>query len=130
MSEAEVVRFEVEGVVGIITVDYPPVNALGPGVREGIIASVDKGNADPAVKEQWTRYYTNLAQQEWGHARLGTAAAEEVIKKISEVPAQSECAALTRLVDERANRSVDDYHAREKKYDRRTNHGLNPSGTP
>ena len=50
MSEPEVVRFEVEGVVGIITVDYPPVNALGPGVREGIIASVDKGNADPAVK--------------------------------------------------------------------------------
>ena len=50
MSEPEVVRFEVEGVVGIITVDYPPVNALGPGVREGIIASVDRGNADPTVK--------------------------------------------------------------------------------
>ncbi len=50
MSEAEVVRFEVEDGIGVITVDYPPVNALGPGVREGIIASVDKGNADPAVK--------------------------------------------------------------------------------
>jgi 3-hydroxyacyl-CoA dehydrogenase len=50
MSEAEVVRFDVEDGIGVITVDYPPVNALGPGVREGIIASVDKGNADPAVK--------------------------------------------------------------------------------
>ncbi|MEQ1774712.1 MAG: 3-hydroxyacyl-CoA dehydrogenase NAD-binding domain-containing protein, partial [Burkholderiales bacterium] len=28
----------------------PPVNSLGPGVREGIIASVEKGNADPNVK--------------------------------------------------------------------------------
>ena len=50
MSEAEVVRFDVEDGIGVITVDYPPVNALGPGVREGIIASVDKGNADPTVK--------------------------------------------------------------------------------
>ncbi|HTD91712.1 MAG TPA: enoyl-CoA hydratase-related protein, partial [Burkholderiales bacterium] len=50
MSEAEVVRFDVEDGIGVITVDNPPVNSLGPGVREGIIASVDKGNADPKVK--------------------------------------------------------------------------------
>ncbi len=50
MSEAEVVRFDVEDGVGVITVDYPPVNALGPGVREGIIAAVGKGEADPTVK--------------------------------------------------------------------------------
>jgi 3-hydroxyacyl-CoA dehydrogenase len=50
MSEAPVVRFEVEDGIGVITVDNPPVNALGPGVREGIIESVDKGNADPSVK--------------------------------------------------------------------------------
>jgi len=50
MSEPEVVRFEVEDGVGVITVDNPPVNSLGPGVREGIIASVEKGNADPSVK--------------------------------------------------------------------------------
>src|SRR6266581_1372390 len=46
----ELVRFERDGDVGIITVDNPPVNALSPGVPEGILASVDKGNADPAVK--------------------------------------------------------------------------------
>src|SRR5687767_13007484 len=48
-EEAPVVRFEVEDGIGVITVDNPPVNALGPGVREGIIESVDKGNADPKV---------------------------------------------------------------------------------
>src|SRR5262245_55699518 len=50
MSEPAVVRFEVEDGIGVITVDNPPVNALGPGVREGIIEAVDKGNADPNVK--------------------------------------------------------------------------------
>src|SRR4029450_7023439 len=50
MPEAQVVRFEVEDGVGVITVDNPPVNALGPGVREGIIESVEKGLADPNVK--------------------------------------------------------------------------------
>ena len=50
MSEAQVVRYEVEDGIGVITVDYPPVNALGPGVSEGIVAAVDKGKADPAVR--------------------------------------------------------------------------------
>src|SRR6185503_620350 len=49
MSEAQVVRYEVQDGIGVITVDYPPVNALGPGVREGIIEAVEKGTADPNV---------------------------------------------------------------------------------
>jgi 3-hydroxyacyl-CoA dehydrogenase len=50
MAEGELVRFEVVDGVGIITVDNPPVNALSPGVPDGIVAAVDRGNADPAVK--------------------------------------------------------------------------------
>jgi 3-hydroxyacyl-CoA dehydrogenase len=50
MAEGELVRFESENGIGIITVDNPPVNALSPGVPEAIVAAVDKGNADPAVK--------------------------------------------------------------------------------
>src|SRR5829696_980921 len=46
----ELVRFEKEGEIGVITVDNPPVNAMSPGVPEGIVAALDKGNADPAVK--------------------------------------------------------------------------------
>ncbi|MEZ5851947.1 MAG: 3-hydroxyacyl-CoA dehydrogenase NAD-binding domain-containing protein [Hyphomicrobiaceae bacterium] len=49
MSEQSVVRFDVEDGIGVITVDYPPVNALGPGVSDGIIAALDKGEADPNV---------------------------------------------------------------------------------
>ena len=47
---SEVVHFTRQGPVGIITVDYPPVNALGPGVREGILEAVDRGVADTQVR--------------------------------------------------------------------------------
>ena len=50
MSEAQVVRFDVEDGIGVITIDNPPVNALGPGVSDGIIAAVAQGEADPNVK--------------------------------------------------------------------------------
>jgi 3-hydroxyacyl-CoA dehydrogenase len=46
----ELVRLANEGGIGVITVDNPPVNALSPGVPEGIVAAVDRGNADPAVR--------------------------------------------------------------------------------
>src|SRR5215469_5372259 len=50
MPDSDLVRFENEGGVGVITVDNPPVNALSPGVPRGITAAIDKGNADASVK--------------------------------------------------------------------------------
>src|SRR5947208_2526923 len=50
MADSTLIRFENVSGIGVITVDNPPVNALSPGVPEGIVAAVDKGNADPAVK--------------------------------------------------------------------------------
>jgi 3-hydroxyacyl-CoA dehydrogenase len=50
MAEGELVRFENVDGIGVITVDNPPVNAMSPGVPEGIIAGVERGNSDPAVK--------------------------------------------------------------------------------
>ncbi len=50
MTDTPPVRLDREGEIGVITVDYPPVNALGPGVAEGIIDAVKQGNADPAIR--------------------------------------------------------------------------------
>ena len=50
MSDHPVVRLEKEGDIGVIIVNYPPVNALGPGVADGIIACVNQGNADSSIK--------------------------------------------------------------------------------
>jgi len=49
MAEGALVRFDNDNGVGVITIDNPPVNALSPGVPEGIIAAVERANADPAV---------------------------------------------------------------------------------
>ena len=38
-----------DGEIGIITIDNPPVNALSPGVPEGITAAIGEFNADPAI---------------------------------------------------------------------------------
>src|SRR5260370_1163777 len=50
MAEGGLVRFENVNGIGVITVDNPPVNALSPGVPEGIVENVERGNADPAIK--------------------------------------------------------------------------------
>jgi len=50
VSESSPVRLEKEGDIGVIVVDYPPVNALGPGVSDGIIDALNRGNADPEIR--------------------------------------------------------------------------------
>ena len=50
MSDQSPVRLEREGDIGVIVVDYPPVNALGPGVSEGIIDCLNRANADATMK--------------------------------------------------------------------------------
>jgi 3-hydroxyacyl-CoA dehydrogenase len=49
MAEEALVRFENEGGIAVVTIDNPPVNALSPGVPEGIVAAVERADADPAV---------------------------------------------------------------------------------
>jgi len=50
MSDRPVVHYETDGDIAVITIDNPPVNALGPGVSEGIVAGVDRANADAAIR--------------------------------------------------------------------------------
>src|SRR6188472_1442366 len=50
MNDKPLVRFDVADGIGVVTIDNPPVNALGPGVRDGIVEALEKGEADPNVK--------------------------------------------------------------------------------
>ena len=50
MSETETVRLSREAEIGVITVDNPPVNALSPGVPEGIITCLQQAEADPTLR--------------------------------------------------------------------------------
>lgn len=44
------VSFEKRGEVGVITVNNPPVNALSPGVPEGIADALESANSDDEIK--------------------------------------------------------------------------------
>ncbi|HZT30717.1 MAG TPA: 3-hydroxyacyl-CoA dehydrogenase NAD-binding domain-containing protein [Bryobacteraceae bacterium] len=46
----ELVRYHVQEEVAVVTVDNPPVNALSPGVPEGISEMVARAAADPAAR--------------------------------------------------------------------------------
>jgi 3-hydroxyacyl-CoA dehydrogenase len=47
---SDLVRISRDGDVGVLTVNNPPVNALSPGVPEGIAAGVEQFEKDDAVK--------------------------------------------------------------------------------
>ena len=46
---SQLVRYEIQDRIAVVTIDNPPVNALGPGVPEGISEAVERGNQDPAA---------------------------------------------------------------------------------
>ncbi len=47
---SDLVTLSKNGDVAVVTVNNPPVNALSPGVPEGILAHVQAAASDPAVK--------------------------------------------------------------------------------
>jgi 3-hydroxyacyl-CoA dehydrogenase len=44
------VHYAVEDGIAVITIDNPPVNALGPRVREGVVTALNRGERDASVK--------------------------------------------------------------------------------
>jgi len=46
----ELIQSSKSGEIGVLTVNNPPVNALSPGVPEGIVAGLEQFENDPSVK--------------------------------------------------------------------------------
>ena len=47
---SDVVTYQREGAIGVITVNYPPVNALSQAVRSGLLDALDQGQKDADAK--------------------------------------------------------------------------------
>src|SRR5580658_1253342 len=47
---SELVNFTRQDEIGVITINNPPVNALSPGVPEGIAAAIETAKKDPSVR--------------------------------------------------------------------------------
>src|SRR5947199_2826412 len=47
---SELVKFSNQDGIGVVTIDNPPVNALSPGVPEGILAAVRQAQSNDSIK--------------------------------------------------------------------------------
>ncbi|RBW51821.1 3-hydroxyacyl-CoA dehydrogenase NAD-binding domain-containing protein [Marinobacter sp. F3R11] len=47
---SEVVTYNREGAIGVITVNYPPVNALSHAVRSGLVSALEQGQKDSEAR--------------------------------------------------------------------------------
>src|SRR5271170_6874811 len=47
---SDLVQFTIDSGIAVITINNPPVNALSPGVPEGISESIERINNDPEIK--------------------------------------------------------------------------------
>lgn len=91
MSEGQFVRYEVEGDIAVITVENPPVNALAPGMREDIVAGVERANADSNVVAivligAGKNFIAGADIRQFGHARAMTTSVSAALLDASEKP--------------------------------------------
>ena len=47
---SDLVEISRDGEIGILTINNPPVNALSPGVPEGIVAGIEQFEKDAGIK--------------------------------------------------------------------------------
>ena len=59
-----VVTISREGGIAVVTVDNPPVNALGQALRQGLWDAVGSLDADPAVRWQVRRDLLDAPEEE------------------------------------------------------------------
>ena len=49
---SDLIQLTKDGDIAIITINNPPVNAISPGVPEGISEAIDQINADSTVAQR------------------------------------------------------------------------------
>ncbi len=81
-------------------------------------------NASPEVRDAWKNFFTALSKHESGHAQNAQAAVTEMQQRVKRLPAENDCAALKKKIDETARRVIAEYHQRDEEFDRQTGHGL------
>jgi predicted secreted Zn-dependent protease len=96
-------------------------------IKTDITIAMPRWNAaaseDEALKTAWVRYFKLLAAHEEGHKQLALAAAKEARKRILQLKGTSSCSELEIAINREGKKVIDEFAAREKLYDARTDHG-------
>ncbi len=81
--------------------------------------------ANEDAKQRWDSYYSALIAHENGHRDLAIEAAAEIERALLDMEGRDNCKRLEKDANSLAHHIVDDYSARQKHYDKQTNHGMN-----
>ena len=83
----------------------------------------DLRRATPTQQARFERYQKALHAHEQGHVQFGREAAQAIDRAIAALPTASNCAALGERANTLGQRLLAEHVAREKAYDRNTEHG-------
>jgi len=75
--------------------------------------------------ERWKRYFANLKRHEDGHVAIALQAAAAVRQRTSAIREAPTVQELQRLIDRAGHQAMEEFKAKEKEYDRITQHGVN-----
>lgn len=76
-----------------------------------------------SVAEAWERYITALKKHELGHARFALSTASEMHHRANKAGTASDAESLKARVDSLIQQTSGDFRAREREFDRLTQHG-------
>jgi len=79
---------------------------------------------DKQTIEVFNKFVTALTQHEKNHGNNGLSAAREMDKLFSEIPQQTDCRQLSRMVNDIGNSTVQKYIHADNEYDRTTHNGV------
>lgn len=82
-----------------------------------------------SVSGAWDRYIKALRGHEEGHARFALAAAAEMHRRVAALGTESDPTSLKWRVDGIVVETLEEFHKREREYDRLTGHGLEQGAT-
>jgi predicted secreted Zn-dependent protease len=86
-------------------------------------------NAARDLIERWNRFSTALRRHEDGHRDIAIDAAHELARRITGTPPAGDCEKLKQSVGRRADAVLDEYRAKERRYDETTGHGRTQGAT-
>jgi predicted secreted Zn-dependent protease len=75
------------------------------------------------LEAEWKRFSRALLEHEQGHRDIGVEAAREIAAALARIDAQPTCEALEELADSTGELLLQEARRRDKRYDRKTNHG-------
>ncbi len=80
-------------------------------------------DANPRLKQQWGKYFRQLAAHEAGHSQIALAALAEAHRQAEQVKEEANCDLLQQKINDLVNGVIAHHHKLEVDYDARTEHG-------